>query len=69
MVVAVSSNPSTECSPTQSIYYLLWRPRVNHPWHSEELFNRFDAHDRYFSLIQRGFEAYLEKRKRVLAPA
>ena len=69
MITATSSTASSELTPTQSIYYLLWRPRINHPWHSEELFNRFDAHDKYFALIQRGFEAYLEKRKRVLLPA
>jgi hypothetical protein len=46
------------------IYYVLWRSRPNHAWHSEELFNRIDAHNRYFSLIQRGYEAYLEKRQR-----
>ena len=69
MVPTTDTKTSTESSSSSPIYYLLWRPRSNHPWHSEELFNRFDAHDKYFSLIQRGFEAYLEKRQRALLPA
>ena len=52
-----------------SIYYVLWRSRPNHPWRSEELFNRFEAHNKYFALIQRGYEAYMEKRQRTLLPA
>ena len=44
-------------------YYLVWRTRPSHPWHSEEFDNRNQAHHRYFSLIQRGAEAYLEKRR------
>ena len=50
-------------------YYLLWRSRPSHPWHSEELFTRIDAHNKYFALLQRGYEAYLEKRQRALLPA
>jgi hypothetical protein len=45
------------------VYYLVWRSHSNHPWHSEELFNRIEAHNKYFSLIQRGYEAYLQKRQ------
>jgi len=45
-------------------YYLLWRMRASHPWHSEEFDNRNQAHLHYFALIQRGAEAYLEKRQR-----
>ena len=45
-------------------YYLLWRTRPSHPWQSEEFDNRNQAHHRYFELIQRGVEAYLEKRQR-----
>jgi hypothetical protein len=44
------------------VYYLLWRTRRSHPWHSEEFDNRNQAHHRYFALIQQGAEAYLEKR-------
>jgi hypothetical protein len=62
----VSAAPSPDAP---AIYYLLWRLRPSYPWHSEELVNRFDAHNKYFSLIQRGYEAYLEKRQRVLSPA
>ena len=51
------------------VYYVLWRSRPSHPWHSEELFTRIDAHNKYFSLLQRGYEAYLEKRQRALLPA
>jgi hypothetical protein len=49
--------------PQATVYYLVWRTRPNHPWHSEELFNRIDAHKRYLALIERGVEAYLERRK------
>jgi hypothetical protein len=53
----------------QAIYYVLWRSCPNQPWRSEELLHRFEAHNKYFSLIQRGYEAYLEKRQRTLLPA
>lgn len=49
--------------PPALVYYLVWRTRPNHPWHSEELYSRIDAHRRYLSLIERGIEAYLERRK------
>ena len=45
------------------IYYLAWRIRKHHPWRSEEFKSRFQAHSRYFSLLERGVEAYLEKRQ------
>jgi len=51
------------------VYYLLWRPRPSYPWQSEEHFNRIDAHNKYFSLIQRGYEAYLERRGGQVTPA
>jgi hypothetical protein len=47
-----------------TIYYLLWRSRPSHPWHSEEFCNRIEAHKRYFALLERGLEAYLERRSR-----
>ena len=47
----------------QAIYYLVWRSRANHPWHSEEYFTRIEAHKRYFTLLDRGSEAYLECRR------
>ncbi len=47
-----------------SIYYVCWRLKPNHPWHSQEYFNRFDAHCSYFAQMQRGMEVYLEVRRR-----
>ena len=47
-------------SPT---YYVAWRIRKHHPWRSEEFGSRFEAHSRYFALIERRVEAYLEKRR------
>jgi hypothetical protein len=44
------------------VYYVAWRSRISHPWRSEEFANRFQAHDRYFALLDRGAEAYVEKR-------
>jgi hypothetical protein len=49
--------------PPTTVYYLVWRTRASHPWHSEELFNRIDAHKRYLALIERGVEAYLQRRR------
>ena len=51
------------------VYYLVWRTRPNRPWLSEELHSRSEAHNRYFALIQRGYEAYLEKRQTAALPA
>ena len=69
----VTKKTANKAAPTAGaaaiIYYVLWRTRPTHPWHSEELFNRIDAHNKYFSLLQRGYEAYVEKRKRALLPA
>jgi hypothetical protein len=45
-------------------YYLLWRTGWSHPWRSEEIESRNEAHARYFALIERGYEAYLERRER-----
>jgi hypothetical protein len=58
----------TASQPGSRVYYLLWRPRPSQPWQSEEHFSRSDAHNRYFSLVQRGYEAYLEKRDRLAMP-
>ena len=33
------------------------------PWRSEEFSSRFQAHSRYFVLLERGLEAFLEKRQ------
>ena len=46
------------------IYYLVWRSRPQQPWHSEEVASRFEAHRKYLTLIERGYEAYLEKREK-----
>jgi hypothetical protein len=47
-------------SPT---YYVAWRIRKHHPWRSEEFDSRFEAHSRYFALLERGVEAHWEKRQ------
>jgi hypothetical protein len=47
----------------QKEYYLLWRTGWSHPWRSEEIDSRNEAHARYFALIERGYEAYLERRQ------
>jgi hypothetical protein len=52
-----------------TVYYLAWRLRPSHPWHSEEFINRFDAHSRYLQLQSRGYEAYLEPRASSLMEA
>jgi hypothetical protein len=46
----------------RAAYYLLWRTGHAHPWHSEEFASRREAHRRFFELLERGAEAYLEKR-------
>lgn len=61
---ALESVPFTVPAPRQTtVYYLVWRTRPNHPWQSEEFSNRIDAHKRYLRLIERGTEAYLQRRK------
>jgi hypothetical protein len=60
---ALSLSFAASAAPPTLVYYLVWRTRPNHPWHSEELYNRIDAHRRYLSLIERGVEAYLERRR------
>jgi hypothetical protein len=45
------------------VYYVAWRSRKNHPWRSEEFTSRFQAHCRYFALLDRGAEAYVENRQ------
>jgi hypothetical protein len=59
--LALDSAASAE--PQTTVYYLVWRIRANQHWRSEEFFNRIDAHNRFFELIQRGVEAYLERRQ------
>ena len=64
-VSAGQSAPPFDPTASQSgsrVYYLLWRPRSSQPWHSEEHQSRIEAHNKYFSLMQRGYEAYLERR-------
>ncbi len=51
-----------EGAPSRQTYYLLWRTGPSYPWHSEEFDNRTHAHRRFFALVERGVEAYLEKR-------
>lgn len=46
------------------VYSVAWRIRKSHPWRSEEFSSRFQAHSRYFGLLERGLEAYLERRQR-----
>jgi hypothetical protein len=61
-VIAEAAKESVDRPVT--IYYLCWRLKANHPWFSEEFFNRFDAHSEYFDRMQRGMEVYLEVRRR-----
>jgi hypothetical protein len=55
--------------PGIPIYYLLWRARPSLPWHSEEVESRTAAHRRYFALLERGVEVYLERRWKAHLPA
>jgi hypothetical protein len=48
------------------VYYVAWRIHKHHPWRSEEFGSRFEAHGRYFALLERGLEAYWEKRQPAL---
>ncbi|MBC7854927.1 MAG: hypothetical protein IAF94_15960 [Pirellulaceae bacterium] len=52
--------PADSQSP---VYYLAWRIRKRQPWRSEEFSSRFQAHGRYFALVERGWEAHMEKRQ------
>lgn len=56
--------PQRTMALRSSVYYLAWRVRPNHPWRSEELESRWEAHRKYLSLLERGMEAYLETRRR-----
>ncbi|MDX1947744.1 MAG: hypothetical protein SFU86_20270 [Pirellulaceae bacterium] len=49
-------------APQGQLYYLAWRTRPNHPWHSQEFDNRRSAHQRYMRLVELGLEVYLERR-------
>lgn len=60
----VQSHELTPEGSKTTVYYLAWRARRNHPWRSEEFESRFEAHNRYLSLLERGVEAYLETRRR-----
>ena len=55
--------------PGLPIYYLLWRTRPSLPWRSEEVESRSAAHRRYFALLERGVEVYLERRWKSQLPA
>lgn len=57
-----ASTLATAATPT--VYYIVWRSRPSQPWQSEELLTRIEAHRRYFALLERGVEAYLERRSR-----
>jgi hypothetical protein len=48
------------------VYYVAWRIHKHHPWRSEEFGSRFEAHSRYFALLERGLEPYWEKRQLAL---
>lgn len=60
----VASQRTARGEATETVYYLAWRLRPTHPWSSEEFATRMAAHQRYFALIERGIEAYLERRWR-----
>lgn len=58
-MLSSAATPSSTLPPT---YYVLWRTRPGHPWRGEELANHGDAQRRYSSLVELGYEAYLERR-------
>ncbi|MFN0018844.1 MAG: hypothetical protein ACKVP0_11340 [Pirellulaceae bacterium] len=58
-LAATNESASSICP----IYYVVWRSRKSLPWQSEEFTGRFQAHCRYFALLDRGTEAYVEKRQ------
>ena len=60
----VASHRAARGEATETVYYLAWRLRSTHPWSSEEFETRMAAYQRYFALIERGIEAYLERRWR-----
>ncbi|HEX5105372.1 MAG TPA: hypothetical protein VFV87_16250 [Pirellulaceae bacterium] len=60
---------ASSAAPQTTVYYLVWRISPSQPWRSEEFFNRIDAHNRYFALLQRGVEAYLERRQSAVLSA
>lgn len=58
----LKSLPQTPLPSRVAVYYIAWRIRQNHPWRSEEFTRRTLAYYRYFALLDRGAEAFLEKR-------
>jgi hypothetical protein len=62
-LVTKTSERAEDNSAAVTVYLLLWRPRAAQAWRSEEFDNRTQAHQRYFSLIERGVEAFLERRR------
>jgi hypothetical protein len=58
-----SSERAAASAAEVTVYLLLWRPRAGQAWRSEEFDNRTQAHQRYFSLIERGAQAFLERRR------
>lgn len=60
---ALGDTAHASTADSVAVYYLLWRTRSTHPWHSEQFDSRSQAHQRYFTLIERGIETYLERRQ------
>ncbi|MCE9527361.1 MAG: hypothetical protein K8R36_15045 [Planctomycetales bacterium] len=58
--LAETNVPDELSSP---IYYVAWRSRQSHPWRSEEFTSRYQAHHRYFALLDRGVEVYMVRRQ------
>ncbi len=72
MVSAARRNGERAGDPNRGdlvVYYLRWRTRAMQSWHSEEFDRRLAAHERYLALIERGVDAYLERRRRTVQPA
>lgn len=62
---APAEHRTTTSEPSLAkIYYIAWKLRPHHAWRSEEYTVRGAAYERYFNLIERGYEALLEVRSR-----
>lgn len=62
--LVTKASERVEANPAQAmVYLLLWRPRAAQAWRSEEFTSRTQAHQRYFTLIERGVQAFLERRR------
>jgi hypothetical protein len=61
---ATTSSERAQASVAEAtVYLLLWRPRIGQASRSEEFDDRTAAHQRYFSLNERGAQSFLERRR------